>query len=295
MAGSMLAAVLSRVLSRGGRPAVSGAARGGHTPWCCAPRPSPPTLNCARIVDRGYDLVKFADLLENSSLRREDGAPVLWRVSLGDTAYPDALAQMEARVAGIRERGERELVWLLEHPPIYTAGTSAAPGELLAASRFPVYEARRGGRYTYHGPGQRVVYVMLDLKRRRPDVRAFVRAMQGWVIDALAELGVRGEAREGRVGVWVRRPEKGPQAEDKIASIGVRLRGWVSSHGFSLNVAPNLEHFSGIVPCGISGHGVTSLEDLGLDAAMSRVDAALLRSFERRFGAVAPERDADSA
>lgn len=256
-----------------------------------APRPSLSTLNTVRFSDRGYDLVKLADLPEKKSLRRDDGAPAAWRASRGLTDYPAALAQMDARVAGIRERRESELVWLVEHPPLYTAGTSAAPDELLSANRFPVYDAGRGGRYTYHGPGQRVVYVMLDLKRRKPDVRAFVRGMERWVIGALAGLGVTGETRDGRVGVWVRRPEKGAQTEDKIAAIGVRLRGWVSSHGISLNVSPNLEHFSGIVPCGIAGHGVTSLSDLGLNATMQDVDDALLRSFEQVFGAVAREAD----
>jgi lipoyl(octanoyl) transferase len=231
-------------------------------------------------------LVKATGLTKINSLLREDGAPCLWRVSPGLTSYPDALAQMDARVAAIRERNASELVWLLEHPPLYTAGTSAAPEEMLAADRFPVYAAGRGGRYTYHGPGQRVVYVMLDLKHRKPDVRAFVHAMECWAIDALALLGVHGEIREGRVGVWALRPEKGPGAEDKIAAIGVRLRGWVSSHGMSLNVTPDLEHFSGIVPCGVTEHGVTSLTDLGQSVSMTDVDAALRSSFELYFGPV---------
>jgi lipoyl(octanoyl) transferase len=231
-------------------------------------------------------LVKAEDILGAGALTRDDGAPAVWSVSREPVPYPEALARMDERVAAIRQQEAAELVWLLEHPPVYTAGTSAPPEELIAATRFPVHQAGRGGRYTYHGPGQRVAYVMLDLKRRKPDVRAFVRAMENWVIDALAELGVVGETRQGRVGVWVRRPEKGPNAEDKIAAIGVRLRGWVSSHGLSLNVAPDLEHFSGIIPCGLSSHGVTSLADLGLRVGMDDADAALCRAFQRHFGPI---------
>lgn len=217
-------------------------------------------------------------------LFRKDARPVHWRVSAGLTPYREAVAEMEGRVARIRQETDAELVWLLEHPPLYTAGTSADPRELLAGERFPVHATGRGGRYTYHGPGQRVVYVMLDLKRRSPDVRVFVQAMEAWITDALAEFGVVGETRPDRVGVWVRRPEKGENVEDKIAAVGVRIRGWVSLHGLSLNVAPDLEHFSGIVPCGLSGYGVTSLADLGLNPSMSDVDAALRRAFERHFG-----------
>lgn len=193
---------------------------------------------------------------------------------------------MEARVAAIRAGRAAELVWLLEHPPLYTAGASAKPQDLLTPRRFPVYQAGRGGQYTYHGPGQRVAYVMLDLTRRKQDVRAFVHALEDWLIDTLAAFGVRGERRSDRVGVWVLRPDKGAGAEDKIAAIGIRVRRWVTFHGISLNVAPDLEHFSGIVPCGIRGHGVTSLADLGAPAAMGQVDAALRAAFERHFGPV---------
>jgi lipoyl(octanoyl) transferase len=191
---------------------------------------------------------------------------------------------MEARAAAIADAAAAELVWLLEHPPIYTAGTSAQAADLLTPDRFPLFRTGRGGQYTYHGPGQRVVYLMLDLRRRSIDVRAFVRSLEAWIIDALSVFGVVGETRPDRVGVWVRRPEKGDGHEDKIAAIGIRLRRWVSYHGASLNVAPNLEHFSGIVPCGIRDHGVTSLADLGCKARMPDVDEALREAFERRFG-----------
>ena len=216
--------------------------------------------------------------------------PVEWRVEDGLVAYPDALAEMEARATAIAEGGAAERVWLIEHPPLYTAGTSAKPADLLEA-RFPVYRAGRGGQFTYHGPGQRVAYVMLDLKRRRPDVRAYVAALEGWLIDALRTLGVTGETREDRVGVWVARPDKpagidGSPAEDKIAAIGVRVRRWTTFHGVSLNVAPDLSHFSGIVPCGIgeAHYGVTSLADLGRAASLSAADSALRGAFEARFG-----------
>ena len=201
---------------------------------------------------------------------------------------------MESRADAIAAGDAPERVWLLEHPPLYTAGTSAKAADLLDA-RFPVFRAGRGGQFTYHGPGQRVVYVMLDLKRRRPDVRAFVGALEGWLIDALQALGVTGETRETRVGVWVGRPNKprgidGAMAEDKIAAIGIRVRRWVSFHGVSLNVAPDLTHFQGIVPCGIgeAHYGVTSLRDLGRVATMADVDAALRAAFETRFGPTAP-------
>ena len=207
-----------------------------------------------------------------------------WRESDAPVAYPEALAFMETRAKAIAEGEAGELVWLLEHPPLYTAGTSAKPADLVTPDRFPVYEAGRGGQYTYHGPGQRVAYVMLDVRRRGADVRAFVRELEGWMIDTLATFGVVGETRSDRVGVWVRRPELGPSVEDKIGAIGIRLRRWISFHGISLNVAPNLEHFSGIVPCGVRQHGVTSLADLGIRAGMSEVDAALRAAFERRFG-----------
>jgi len=207
-----------------------------------------------------------------------------WRVSAEPVAYPEAVAFMEGRAKAIADGEAGELVWLLEHPPLYTAGTSAKPADLVAPDRFPVYAAGRGGQYTYHGPGQRVAYVMLDVRRRGGDVRAFVRDLEGWLIDTLATFGVKGETRDDRVGVWVRRPDRGPMVEDKIAAIGIRLRRWVSFHGASLNVAPDLEHFSGIVPCGVRVHGVTSLADLGIGATMLDVDRALRAAFERRFG-----------
>lgn len=218
-------------------------------------------------------------------------APVEWRVEPGLTGYEEAVAFMEERAAAIRTGSAEELVWLVEHPPLYTAGTSARAEDLLDADRLPVFKAGRGGEFTYHGPGQRVAYVMLDLKRRREDVRAFVAALEAWIIGALAAFNVRGERREDRVGVWVARPDKPPlpdgtPAEDKIAAIGIRLRRWVSFHGIALNVEPDLSHFTGIVPCGITGHGVTSLVDLGLPVTMEDADAALRASFIEVFGPV---------
>ncbi|GIT92311.1 octanoyltransferase [Jannaschia pagri] len=197
--------------------------------------------------------------------------------------YRTALREMEHRVESIIEGSAAEAIWLLEHPPLYTAGTSAKLEDLKDPDRFPVHQARRGGQYTYHGPGQRVAYCMLDLGRRGRDVRAFVQTLEHWVIDTLAEFGVTGEIREGRVGVWVPRPDRPPlpdgtPREDKIAAIGIRLRRWVSFHGISINLEPDLEHFDGIVPCGISGHGVTSLVDLGLPVSMDDLDAALRRT-----------------
>ncbi|RME16929.1 MAG: lipoyl(octanoyl) transferase LipB [Alphaproteobacteria bacterium] len=218
---------------------------------------------------------------------------VEWRLSQGLTPYPEAVAAMEARAEAIARGEADELIWLVEHPPLYTAGTSARPEDLIAPDRFPVYETRRGGQYTYHGPGQRVVYTMLDVGRRGRDVRAFVRSLEDWVIATLAEFNVTGEIREGRVGVWVRRPDKpagpdGAPREDKIAAIGIRLRRWVSFHGLSINVEPDLEHFSGIVPCGITEHGVTSLVDLGLPVTMEDVDLALRRTFPAVYDGAAP-------
>lgn len=220
----------------------------------------------------------------NPLLGREDGAPVGWAVSAGYVAYPAAVAAMEARAAAIADGTAGELVWLLEHPPLYTAGVSAKPADLIDPDRFPVFESGRGGQYTYHGPGQRVAYVMLDLTKRGRDVRAFVAALEAWIIDALASFNVVGEMREGRVGVWVERKGPGWSREDKIAAIGVKLRRWVSFHGISLNVEPDLGHFSGIVPCGQTEHGVTSLVDLGLPVTLDEADAALRISFERVFG-----------
>ena len=213
-----------------------------------------------------------------------DGA-VEWRISDSPVPYPEAIAAMEARVADIAAGKSPELVWLLEHPPLYTSGTSGKEGDLLDP-RFPLFTTGRGGQLTYHGPGQRVAYVMLDLKRRRPDVRAYVAGLEEWIIRTLAAFNVRGERREDRVGVWVTRPDRGPGHEDKIAAIGVRLRRWVSFHGIAINVEPELTHFSAIVPCGVVDprYGVTSLVDLGLPVTMEDVDVALRQAFEEVFG-----------
>ena len=216
---------------------------------------------------------------------REDAASVGWAVSTDYVPYPAAVAAMEARAAAIADGTAGELIWLLEHPPLYTAGVSAKPGDLIEPDRFPVFESGRGGQFTYHGPGQRVAYVMLDLTKRGRDVRAFVAALEAWIIDALAAFNVTGELREGRVGVWVERKGAGWSREDKIAAIGVKLRKWVSFHGISLNVEPDLEHFTGITPCGIADprYGVTSLVDLGIPASMTDVDIALKDAFELVF------------
>lgn len=219
---------------------------------------------------------------------------VEWRVVEGLTQYDEAVAFMEQRVADIREGQAEELVWLVEHPALYTAGTSAKDDDLVDANRFPVFETGRGGEHTYHGPGQRVAYVMLDLKRRKQDVRAFVSSLEAWIISALDQFNVQGERREDRVGVWVQRPEKKSAfpdlvAEDKIAAIGIRLRKWVSFHGISINVEPDLTHYDGIVPCGISAHGVTSLIDLGLPVTMDDLDLALKEQFEHQFGPLNPK------
>ncbi|WP_294541891.1 lipoyl(octanoyl) transferase LipB [uncultured Rhodoblastus sp.] len=229
--------------------------------------------------------------LSVSFLPAPGAAPVEWLIAEGFTPYPDSVAFMEARVAGIAEGRADELVWLVEHPPLYTAGTSARAKDLLD-SRFPVHGSGRGGQFTYHGPGQRVAYVMLDLSRRRKDVRAFVAALEAWIVATLALFNVKGETREERVGVWVARPDRKPgrnnePAEDKIAAIGVRMRRWVSFHGIALNVEPDLSHFSGIVPCGVRDDhlGVTSLVDLGLPVTMEDADVALRRAFEEVFGA----------
>lgn len=212
-------------------------------------------------------------------------APPEWQVSEAPVGYENALARMEARAASIAERSERELVWLLEHPPLITAGTSAGEGELLVSDRFPVFKTGRGGRYTYHGPGQRVGYVMVDLKARGGDVRKFVFDLEEWLIRTLAVFGVTAGRREGRIGVWVARPEKGDGYEDKIAALGIRVRKGVTFHGVSLNVSPDLSHFSAIMPCGISEqrYGVTSLADLGVQANMENVDRVLREQFEAVF------------
>jgi lipoyl(octanoyl) transferase len=215
-------------------------------------------------------------------------APVEWIIGDCLTPYDSALHAMEARAAAIAAGTASELVWLIEHPPLYTAGTSARAGDLIEA-RFPVHTTGRGGQFTYHGPGQRVVYVMLDLKRRGPDIRRFVATLEEWIIRALANFNVRGERREDRVGVWVRRPELGEDREDKIAAIGIRVKRWVSLHGFALNVDPELRHFSGIVACGITDqrYGVTSLVDLGLLVSLPEVDMVLRQEFEPLFGPTA--------
>lgn len=225
-----------------------------------------------------------ADCKTPGRLLRGDGWPVEWTIIDGVVPYPEALAAMRVRAAAVADGTAGEAVWLVEHPPLYTAGTSAQPADLLTPDRFPVFAAGRGGQYTYHGPGQRVAYAMLDLRERGRDVRCFVQGLEGWIIDTLAAFNVTGERRSGRVGVWVRRPDKGHQSEDKIAAIGVRIARWVSFHGISLNVAPDLSHYDGIVPCGISDQGVTSLEDLGHLVSMAEVDGALRTAFEARFG-----------
>ncbi|KIN60496.1 Octanoyltransferase [Sulfitobacter noctilucae] len=212
-----------------------------------------------------------------------------WITTDGLTDYRTAEAWMEARVAAIAAGDAPECIWLVEHPPLYTAGTSARAVDLTDADRFPVYDTKRGGQYTYHGPGQRVAYVLLDVAKRGRDVRCFVRDLEAWVIATLDQFNLRGELRDGRVGVWVQRPEKPPQpdgspAEDKIAAIGIRLRKWISFHGISINVEPDLSHFGGIVPCGISDHGVTSLVDLGLPVTMDDLDLALREQFVQTFG-----------
>ncbi|UZF94025.1 lipoyl(octanoyl) transferase LipB [Bosea sp. NBC_00550] len=233
-------------------------------------------------------MVKMREELAVSFLSEAVGEPVEWVVAEGLIGYDEAVAEMEMRAGLIADGEARERVWLVEHPPLYTAGTSARDEDLIAPERFPVFRSGRGGQFTYHGPGQRVAYVMLDLKRRQPDLRRFVAALEGWLIGALDDFNIRGERREDRVGVWVRRPDKGADVEDKIAAIGIRVRRWVSFHGVSLNVEPELSHFDGIVPCGVSQHGVTSLVDLGLPVTMPEVDSVLREAFERVFGPTVP-------
>jgi lipoyl(octanoyl) transferase len=232
--------------------------------------------------------VPVADVVPTAAVRfgrlATPDVPTDWQRSAGRVPYATAVAAMEARVARIRAGDAAELVWLLEHPPLYTAGTSARDGDLLAPARFPVYRTGRGGQYTYHGPGQRIGYVMLDLAARRPDLRAFVTALEEWLIRTVAHFGIAARRSPGRIGIWVPRPGKGTGREDKIAAIGVRVRHWVSFHGIALNVNPALDHFSGIVPCGIRDQGVTSLADLGVTATMDQVDGALRREFEALFG-----------
>ncbi|WP_337188973.1 lipoyl(octanoyl) transferase LipB [Phenylobacterium sp.] len=238
------------------------------------------------MLDRALN-PETSDTVPPAPFGRTDGAACEWAVSTAQIPYPEAVAFMEARAAAIAEGRAGELVWLLEHPPLYTAGVSAKAADLIDPDRFPVFQSGRGGQFTYHGPGQRVAYVMLDLSKRRRDVRAFVAALEAWVIGALDAFNVRGEVREGRVGVWVERRTPGVlPREDKIAAIGVKLRRWVSFHGVSLNVEPDLSHFDGIIPCGVTDHGVTSLVDRGLPVTMAEADAALKASFRRTFGPV---------
>ena len=209
--------------------------------------------------------------------------PITWRIAPGLVPYPEAVAEMERLVGAIRDDAAAEQVWLVEHPPLYTAGTSADDADLVAPDRFPVFRTGRGGQYTYHGPGQRVAYTLIDVRQRGGDVRRFVADLEEWIIATLARFNIQGERREDRVGVWVRRPERGPGAEDKIAAIGIRIRRGVAFHGISINVDPDLDHFSGIVPCGVRDHGVTSLVDLGQLVSMAEVDMALRTSFEAVF------------
>ncbi len=234
------------------------------------------------MLDRALNLAAAAPIFG-----RQDAAPAGWAISRAPVAYPDAVAAMEARAAAIAGGLAEELVWLVEHPPLYTAGVSSKEGDLLEPGRFPVFRSGRGGKHTYHGPGQRVAYVMLDLTQRQRDVHAFVAALETWVIGALACFNVTGEIRPGRVGVWVERGAPGqPAREEKIAAIGVKIRKWVSFHGIALNVEPDLSHFGGIVPCGIAEHGVTSLVDLGLPVTLDEADEALRASFQQVFGPV---------
>ncbi|MDB5629324.1 MAG: lipoate-protein ligase [Tardiphaga sp.] len=234
-------------------------------------------------------MINARDMLDLTPLARATPGRVEWIVAAAPVPYPAALAAMESRAAAIADGVASEQIWLLEHPPLYTSGTSAKPDD-LRDPRFPVFETGRGGQLTYHGPGQRVAYAMLNLKQRRPDVRAYVAGLEQWIIGALARFDIVGERREDRVGVWVARPDKGADHEDKIAAIGVRLRRWVSLHGIAINVAPDLAHFSGIVPCGVADprYGVTSLRDLGVTATMADMDDALRRSFAEVFGPSQP-------
>jgi lipoyl(octanoyl) transferase len=227
-----------------------------------------------------------ARILEQPLAATAGLAPVEWRVSDTPVPYPDALAQMEARVEAIVAGKAPELVWLLEPPPHFTRGTGTRADDLMGTERFPLFETGRGGRLTYHGPGQRVAYAMLDLRERGQDLRRYVAGLEEWIIGTLAQFGVAGERREDRVGVWVRRPDQGEGREDKIAAIGVRVKKWVTLHGISLNVAPDLTHYQGILACGVADprHGVTSLKDLGIGASMAAIDAALQKSFGEVFG-----------
>jgi lipoyl(octanoyl) transferase len=237
-------------------------------------------------------VLSLRDHLADAFMAQGGSGPAEWLVAEGLTDYERAVAFMEERAAAIADGAARELVWLVEHPPLYTAGTSARAEDLVDPDRFPVHKTGRGGQYTYHGPGQRVAYVMLDLRRRNPDLRRYVAALEAWLIASLDAFNIRGERREDRVGVWVRRPDRGEDAEDKIAAIGIRVRRWVSFHGISLNVDPDLSHFSGIVPCGVTEHGVTSLVDLGIPVTMPEVDSVMRGTFEEIFGPTVPVEEA---
>lgn len=230
--------------------------------------------------------MSIRDAFDEMSMRLKvsDSEPVEWVISEGLTPYPDALAEMDRLAGEIAAGRARERVWLVEHPPLYTAGTSSHEEDLIDPDRFPVFRSGRGGQFTYHGPGQRVAYVMLDLSRRTSDLRCYVATLERWIIATLAEFNIRGERREDRVGVWVRRPARGENAEDKIAAIGIRVRRWVTFHGVSLNVEPDLSHYAGIVPCGVQRHGVTSLVDLGIPVTMPEVDAMMCKTFTEIFG-----------
>ena len=210
---------------------------------------------------------------------------VEWIISSGLVEYPDALKAMDERVDSIQKGNAKELVWLLEHPPLYSAGTSAKPKDLLTPNRFPVFKTGRGGQYTYHGPGQRVAYIMLDLNRRRRDIRAFVSSLENWIINTLSKFNIRGERRSDRIGIWVRRTDlNNSDREDKIGAIGIRIKRWVTLHGISINVSPDLEHFGGIIPCGIDGYGVTSFEDIGQPLEVYDLDVELRTEFDQLFG-----------
>lgn len=246
-------------------------------------------LMCSDMNDENAAGPIARNQLQTLMLPQPGAAPVRWRIASAPVAYADALAEMDALAEAIATGREPETVWLLEHPPLYTAGTSAKPEDLVDTDRFPIFQTGRGGQFTYHGPGQRVAYVMLDLKRRSPDVRRYVAALEEWLIRTLWAFHVRGERREDRVGVWVRHPTKAGEGEDKIAALGIRVRRWVTMHGISLNVEPDLSHFDGIVPCGVRDHGVTSLVELGLPVTMDDVDLALRHEFEAIFGPTADD------
>lgn len=216
----------------------------------------------------------------------KNNQPIEWKIENEPVPYPFAVEFMKQRVEDIIKGQKKELIWLVEHPPLYSAGTSAKDADLLLPNKFPIYKTGRGGQYTYHGPGQRVIYVMLDLRQRGKDVRLFVQELEGWIIDVLNEFNIKGELREKRIGVWVKQPERSKNSEGKIAAIGVRVSRWVSFHGISLNISPDLSHYDGIVPCGINDYGITSFEDLGHIISMAEVDIILKKTFTSRFGSL---------